>query len=134
MYHPIVDSDSPPQASQIVCLSTLPLKTYAYNGFPGQDANLEAQSQTQSQCKPKSDLGGQLGGPKLTQEANLEGQGGQLRGPKTPRTPTWRPKGPPGGRLGGQRAAQDANLERKCSEKGAQMEPRGSQNEAQEPT
>ena len=44
------------------------------------------------------------------------------------------PRTPPGGRFGRQRAAQDANLEPKCSEKGSQREPRGSKNEAREPT
>ena len=54
--------------------------------------------------------------------------------PRPPRRPTWRPKGPPGGRLGRQRAAQDANLEPKWIEKRSQREPRGSKNEAREPT
>ena len=60
-------------------------------------------------------------------EANLEA-------PRPPRRPTWRPKACPGGRLGRQRAAQDANLEPKWIEKRSQREPRGSKNEAREPT
>ena len=105
---------------------------------PDQEANLEAQSWLRSPTwRSKSDLGGQLGGPKLTQEATSETQArkeANLDAQRSPRTPTWRPKGSPGGRLWMQKAAQDANLERKWSKKASQREPRGSKNEAREPT
>ena len=82
---------------------------------------------------PKSDLGGQLGGPKLTQETNLEAQAAKeanLEVPRPPRRRTCRPKGPPRGRLGRPKAVQDANLDPKWSENASQREPRGSKNEA----
>ena len=105
---------------------------------PDQEANLEAKSWLRSPTwRSKSDLGGQLGGPKLTQEATSETQArkeANLDAQRSPRTPTWRPKGSPGGRLWMQKAAQDANLERKWSKKASQREPRGSKNEAREPT
>ena len=105
---------------------------------PDQDANLEAKSELRSPTwRSKSDLGGQLGGPKLTQEATLETQArkeANLDAQRCSRTPTWRPKGSPGGRLWRQNAAQDANLQPKWIEKRSQREPRGSKNEAREPT
>ena len=65
--------------------------------------------------RPKADLGDQLGGP--------GGQGGQLGGPKTPqeanleteslpRRPTWEAKGGPGRQL-------EPKMQRKGSPKGA---------------
>ena len=105
---------------------------------PDQEANLEGKSWLRSPTwRSKSDLGGQLGRPKLTQEGTSEIQANKeanLDAQRSPRTPTWRPKGSPGGRLGRQRAAQDANLDPKCTEKGSQREPRGSKNQAREPT
>ena len=85
----------------------------------------------------KSDLGREVGGQKLIQKANLEVQaakGANLDAQRPPRRRTWRPKGALGSQLGRQKAIQDANLEPKWSQKGAQKEPRGSKNEAQEPT
>ena len=68
--------------------------------------------------RSKSDLGGQVGGPKLTQEANLE---------------TKTPKDPPGPQLGGRKAPQEADFEgkrrprmRTWSEHGAKRRPKGS--------
>ena len=105
---------------------------------PDQEANLEGKSWLRSPTwRSKSDLGGQLGRPKLTQEGTSEIQANKeanLDAQRSPRKPTWRPNAPPGGRLWRQKVAQDANLERKWSEKASQREPRGSQNEAREPT
>ena len=53
--------------------------------------------------RPQSDLGGQLGGPKMTQLANLEAQAAKeanLEAPRPPRRPTWEAKGGPRRQLG----------------------------------
>ena len=113
-----------------------------------QESNLEVKIRPwRPTWRPKADpgdqLGGpggqgsQLGGPGLTLEGNLEAQVANetnLEGQGPPRRPTWTLKGPSGGRLGRPKAAQDANLEPKWSEKSSQREPRGSKNEAREPT
>jgi len=69
---------------------------------PDEEANLEGKSLLRSPTwRSKSDLGGQLGAPKLTPEATSETQArkeANLNAERPPRTPTWTPKGSPGGR------------------------------------
>ncbi len=106
------------------------------------DANLEAQSQSKMPTwRPKAGPGGEVGGPKLVQEPNLEALLGRIqitlgrfqktlrRFQKTwtlrrPKKPTWTPQDPPGGQLGGRKASQEADL----GGKGRPRTPTWSQN------
>ena len=83
---------------------------------------LAQEANLEAKIRPK----GQLGRPKLTQEASLEAQAAKeanLEAPRPPRRPTWRPKGSPGGRLGRRRAPQTPTW----SQNGAKRAPQGRQ-------